>query len=166
MATERGRFDMSNDECKPVAVSRRIAAPAGDIFALLADPGRHPTLDGSGMLRPGAANDVISGVGDVFVMKMFFPAMGDYEMLNRVVAFEPDRRLSWEPFSPQTDPASRNGSRWMFELAPDGPEATLVTETYDCSDSPDRVREAVDNGRAWIDGMTATLERLDHACTG
>jgi hypothetical protein len=161
---------MDNDERQTVSVSRRIEAPAGDIFALLADPGRHPTLDGSGMLRPGATNEVISGVGDVFIMKMFFPAMGDYEMLNRVVAFEPDRRISWEPSSPEADPAteagSRNGSRWMFELAPDGPAATLVTETYDCTDSPDHIREAVDNGRAWIDGMTATLERLDQACTG
>jgi uncharacterized protein YndB with AHSA1/START domain len=161
---------MGSDGYEPVSVSRRIAAPASDIFALLADPGRHPTLDGSGMLRPGAANEVISGVGDVFVMKMFFAAMGDYEMHNRVVAFEPDRRISWEPFSAEIDPATvpdnRNGSRWMFELAPDGPGATVVTETYDCSGSPDTVRQAVDDGRAWIDGMTATLERLDQACTG
>jgi uncharacterized protein YndB with AHSA1/START domain len=160
---------MDNDECIPVSVSRRIEAPAADIFTLLADPSRHPTLDGSGMLRPGAPTEVISGIGDVFVMKMFFPAMGDYEMHNRVVAFESDRRISWEPFSTEVDPAvpdNRNGSRWMFELAPDGPRATVVTETYDCSGSPEQVRQAVDNGRNWIDGMTATLERLDQACTG
>jgi hypothetical protein len=160
---------MNNDECIPVSVSRRIEAPAADIFTLLADPSRHPTLDGSGMLRPGAPAEVISGIGDVFVMKMFFPAMGDYEMHNRVVAFESDRRISWEPFSTEVDPAvpdNRNGSRWMFELAPDGPGATVVTETYDCSDSPEQVRQAVDNGRNWIDGMTATLERLDQASTG
>jgi hypothetical protein len=164
---------MGNDECPPVAVSRRIAAPAADIFSILTDPGRHPALDGSGMLRPGAPSTVISGIGDVFVMKMFLSTMGDYEMHNRVVAFEPDRCISWEPFSPQGDPAdaadaaeSRNGSRWMFELAPDGPEATVVTETYDCADAPDHIRQAVDNGQAWIDGMTSTLERLDQACTG
>jgi hypothetical protein len=161
---------MGNDECPPVAVSRRIAAPAADIFSILTDPGRHPALDGSGMLRPGAPSTVISGIGDVFVMKMFLSTMGDYEMHNRVVAFEPDRCISWEPFSPQDDPAdaaeSRNGSRWMFELAPDGPEATVVTETYDCADAPDHIRQAVDNGQAWIDGMTSTLERLDQACTG
>jgi uncharacterized protein YndB with AHSA1/START domain len=161
---------MGNDECTPVAVSRRIAAPAADIFTVLTDPAQHPALDGSGMLRPGAPNDVISGVGDVFAMKMFLPSMGDYEMHNRVVAFEPDRRISWEPFSPQAEAAdaaeSRNGSRWMFELAPDGPGATVVTETYDCSDAPDHIRQAVDSGRVWIDGMTSTLERLDQACTG
>lgn len=29
---------MADDECKPVAVSRRIDPPVGDIFRVLADP--------------------------------------------------------------------------------------------------------------------------------
>jgi uncharacterized protein YndB with AHSA1/START domain len=159
---------MGGDECKPVSTSRRINAPAGDIFKLLADPGRHPEFDGSGMLRPGAGNKVIAGVGDVFVMKMYFPAMGDYEMFNRVVAYEADRCIGWEPGMRNADPANadqtRNGSRWRFDLTPDGPGATVVTETYDCSDSPEQVRQSVDNGNAWIEGMTKTLERLDQLC--
>ena len=50
------------------------------------------------------------------------------------------------------------------DLTPDGPGATVVTETYDCTDSPVSVRKAVDNGRAWLAGMTETLERLDRLC--
>ena len=153
---------MGSDECKPVSVSRHISAPAGAIFNLLADPDRHPEFDGSGMLRPGASNSVINGVGDVFVTKMYFKAMGDYEMHNRVVVFEADRCIGWEPGNPEL---SRNGSRWTFDLVPDGPDATVVTETYDCTDSPESVREAVDNGNAWLAGMTKTLERLDQLCT-
>ena len=53
---------------------------------------------------------------------------------------------------------------WRFDLTSDGPNATLVTETYDCTDSPESVREAVDNGNAWLAGMTKTLERLDRLC--
>jgi hypothetical protein len=156
---------MENAQCSPVTASRRVNAPAGDIFELLADPGRHPEFDGSGMLRPGASNDVIGGVGDVFVMKMYFPAMGDYEMYNRVVAYQADRCIAWEPGPPDPEDAERrNGSRWRFDLVPDGLDATVVTETYDCSDSPERVRQAVDNGNAWIEGMTKTLERLDQLC--
>jgi uncharacterized protein YndB with AHSA1/START domain len=68
---------MRSDERKPVSVSRRIKAPAADIFTLLTDPDRHHEFDGSGMLRPGASNRVIVGVGDVFVTKMYFLAMGD-----------------------------------------------------------------------------------------
>ena len=152
---------MGNDESKPVSVSRRIAAPAADIFKLLANPDRHPEFDGSGMLRRGAENKVITGVGDVFVTKMYFTAMGDYEMHNRVVVFDADRSIAWEPGNPEHP---RNGSRWRFDLTPESSGATVVTETYDCTESPDTVREAVDNGNAWLAGMTKTLERLDQVC--
>jgi hypothetical protein len=159
---------MGNSEYKPVSVSRRIDAPSSDIFKVLADPRRHSEFDGSGMLRPGGSTEVVAGVGDVFVMKMFFPAMGDYEMHNRVVVYEADRCIGWEPAMHHEDPAAaeqaRNGSRWRFDLAADGPSATVVTETYDCSNSPEQVRQAVDNGNSWIEGMTKTLERLDQLC--
>ncbi len=152
---------MANDECKPVSASRRIEAPASVIFKVLANPDRHPEFDGSEMLRPGASNEVIVGVGDVFVTKMYFTAMGEYEMHNRIVAFETNRCIAWEPGNPDL---ARNGSRWRFDLTPDGPNATLVTETYDCTDSPKSVREAVNNGNVWLPGMTKTLERLDQLC--
>jgi hypothetical protein len=41
---------MTADEYQPVRVSRRIEAPAADIFRVLADPRRHLEIDGSGML--------------------------------------------------------------------------------------------------------------------
>ena len=85
----------SADDCEPVTVSRRIEAPAESIFRILADPSRHPDLDGSGMLRSVVTNRVISAVGDVFVMKMYFERLGDYEMNNRVgrVRAEPAHRV-------------------------------------------------------------------------
>jgi uncharacterized protein YndB with AHSA1/START domain len=160
---------LERDDRTSVSVSRRIDAPAADIFKVLADPARHPEFDGSGMLRPGASNAAISGVGDVFVMKMFFPARGDYEMQNRVAVYQADRCIGWEPSLRNVDAAeadqSGNGSRWTFELTADGPGATVVTETYDCSASPEYVRQAVDNGKAWLAGMAKTLERLDDLCT-
>ena len=54
---------MTDDEYRPVAVSRRIYAPAHDIFQVLADPVRHPDFDGSQMLRGAGSAAVISGVG-------------------------------------------------------------------------------------------------------
>ena len=106
---------MGHDGCIPVSVSRRIDAPAADIFRVLSDPHRHPEFDGSGMLQPGAINEVIDGVGDVFVMKMYFPAVGDYEMHNRVVVYEADRCIGWEP---QNAELARNGSRWRLTSLP------------------------------------------------
>ena len=47
---------MTDDEYQPVAVSRRICAPAHDIFQILANPARHPEFDGSESLRMSLAN--------------------------------------------------------------------------------------------------------------
>jgi len=166
----QGGTPMADDECMPVAVSRRIGAPARDIFQILADPGRHSDFDGSGMLRGAASQTVVSGVGDVFVMKMHYPALGDYEMNNHIVEYELNRRIGWEPEAGRghpdlsEDPAeNRWGQRWSFELTPDGPHATIVTEIYDCSRAPEEERAGMDNGKCWIESMTETLERLDGA---
>jgi hypothetical protein len=164
--------DVSADGYVPVAVSRRIQAPAHDIFQVLASPARHLELDGSQMLRGAVTTGMISGVGDVFVMKMYYSEHGDYEMNNHIVEFEPDRRIGWEPEAGRGHPDlvdnpdhARWGHRWSFQLTPDGPHATIVTETYDCSRAPADERAGMDNGRVWIDSMARTLERLDALCT-
>ena len=160
-------------EYQPVMVSRRIGARASEIFRVLADPGRHGELDGSGMLRGVVSGTAISAVGDVFVMKMYFPELGDYQMINHVVEYEPGRRIGWEPEAgpghpnaePDAERPARWGQRWSFELAPDGPDATIVTEIFDCSRVPEDQRPDIDNGNIWVESMHRTLERLDRLCT-
>jgi hypothetical protein len=49
---------------------------------------------------------------------------------------------------------------------PDGPDATIVAETYDCTQAPEWLRRAVKNGQRWLTSMTVTLERLDQQCSG
>jgi hypothetical protein len=149
-----------------VVVSRRIGAPAGDIFRTLADPGRHVDLDGSGMLRGCVRGSPLSCVGDVFVMRMYNERHGDYEMDNHVVAYERDRRIGWEPRPGRGHPdAAASGAawrhRWIFDLLPDGAGATVVTETFDGSRMPEDKRAEVADGRAWWQAnMASTLERL------
>ena len=162
---------MTDDEYRPVAVSRRICAPAHDIFQVLVNPVRHLELDGSGSLRGAVSTAMISGVGDVFVMKMYFSHLGDYEMNNHVVEYEQDRRIGWEPEAGRGHPAAsdssepaRWGHRWSYQLTPDGPDATVVTEIYDCSRAPEEERAGMDNGNVWIESMARTLERLDVVC--
>lgn len=161
------------DDSTPIEVSRRIEAPPDRIFEILADPARHTELDGSEMLRGAQSVDVITGVGDVFAMKMHHEHIGDYVMVNYVVEFEPQRRIGWEP-APGDDTASEDGKypigvpaghRWSFALVPDGDSATIVTEIFDCTSSPEELREAIHNGEAWIESMAATLARLDSLCT-
>lgn len=163
---------MTDDEYQPVAASRRICAPAHDIFQVLADPVRHQEFDGSQMLRGAVSTAAISCVGDVFVMKMYFSELGHYEMNNHVVEFEPDRLIAWEPEAGRGHPGaatdspdpSRWGHRWSYRLTPDGPDAAIVTEIYDCSRAPQDERLGMDNGRVWADSMARTLERLDALC--
>jgi uncharacterized protein YndB with AHSA1/START domain len=163
---------MTDDEFKPVAVSRRISAPAHTIFEILASPARHPDFDGSGMLRQAVTTSTVSGAGDVFVMKMYYSELGDYEMNNHVVEYEPDRRIGWEPEAGRGHPragmsgpgGARSGHRWSYQLIPDGPDATIVTEIYDCSRAPEDRRRWMDNGNIWVQCMTRTLERLDRLC--
>lgn len=49
-----------------VSVSRRIEAQLERVFAVLADPARHPRSDGSEMVRDGRGNQPVGAVGDVF----------------------------------------------------------------------------------------------------
>jgi uncharacterized protein YndB with AHSA1/START domain len=105
------------DDSTSVQVSRRIEAPAARIFDILADPQRHTDLDGSShftgegkMLQGAVSNDTITGVGDIFVMKMNFEGVGDYVMQNHVVEYERNRRIGWEPA-----PRRRSGvGRWQI----------------------------------------------------
>ena len=60
---------MTGSEHEPVAVSRRIAAPAAETLLIVADPRRHTDLDGSGMLRGAVSDRVVCAVGDVFVCR-------------------------------------------------------------------------------------------------
>jgi hypothetical protein len=164
---------VTDDEYQPVAVSRRICAPAHHIFQVLANPVQHPEFDGSDMLQEAVSRTAVSGAGDVFVMKMYYSEIGEYEMNNHVVEYEQDRRIGWEPQAGRGHPdaapggsdAARWGHRWSYQLTPDGPDATVVTETYDCSAAPKHERLEMDNGAIWAEAMAKSLERLDALCT-
>jgi mannose-6-phosphate isomerase-like protein (cupin superfamily) len=148
----------------PVSVTRTIQAPAESLFAVLAEPRRHLELDGSGMLRGTDFQGRVTGVGDVFVMRMHYDPLGDYEMNNHVVAFEDGRRIAWQPESGAGHPDAgtdhaRWGHTWSFELTPDGPSSTLVRQTWDCSSAAQE-----EDGEPWRDSMSRTLARLDELC--
>jgi hypothetical protein len=165
---------MTSSTCPPVSVAREIEAPAEQLFGVLARSANHPLIDGSGMLREATADVVLSRVGDVFTIRMHNDEMGDYEMSNHVVEFELNRRITWEPVmtaatraEDQAEIGDKGHQRWGYQLTPVGAGTTLVTETYDCSSSPEWLRRAVRGGDRWIPSMTATLEKLAaHAAAG
>jgi hypothetical protein len=151
----------SADHLEPVSVTRTVHAPAHEIFELLVTPQRHPDIDGSAMLRGSDASGRLSAVGDEFLMRMYYEQFGDYVMRNVVVEFEPDRRIAWEPERHDVKDDEHWHHRWGFELTPTGPDATDVTEFYDCSRSPAHARAIIKDGTVWRAAMTSTLERLE-----
>lgn len=155
-----------------VSVAREIPAPAEVVFALLADPTKHPEIDGSGMLRSAMSSGAISGIGDTFTMQMHNDEMGDYEMINYVVAYEAGRCIGWEPVllhagraEDKQDEGVRSGHRWSFNLAPIDAGTTVVTESYDCSSAPAWLQKAVKGGTRWQASMEVSLENIHRLCS-
>ena len=97
---------MAKNRC--VSRNRVIRASAATVFDVLADPSKHPAIDGSGSVkatRPGAVARLAMGSKFGMDMKVGVP----YRMTNTVVEFEADRRIGWKHVG---------GHVWRYLLAP------------------------------------------------
>lgn len=101
-----------------------IAAEAPAIFAILANPHRHPEIDGSGTLNADIEGPERLKLGDAFTVQITQKGRINYETVNTVIEFEEDRRIAWKHKGPQI---------WRYELEPAGKGTTRVTETFDYS---------------------------------
>ena len=107
-----------------VSASREIAAGAGRIFELIADPAAQPRWDGNDNLASAPAGQRVRQTGDVFAMTL---TRGEVRE-NHVVEFEEGRRIAWTPAEPGKVPP---GHLWRWELEPVDASRTRVTHTYD-----------------------------------
>jgi hypothetical protein len=138
----------------PRKVTRRVSvhAPSADIFALVADPHRHPELDGSGTVRdiPVTGPERLSQGAKFSVgMKQYGVP---YKITSTVTAFKGDRLIEWRhPL----------GHTWRWELDETESGTTQITETFDYSTSKtpkllELFGQPAKNGI----GITKTLEAL------
>jgi uncharacterized protein YndB with AHSA1/START domain len=135
-----------------VSASREIAAGAGRIFELIADPAQQPRWDGNDNLAMAPAGQRVRRAGDVFTMTL----TGGSVRENHVVEFEEGRRLAWMPAEVGRRPP---GHLWRWELEPIGTARTLVTHTYDWTGLTDNKR--LPRARATTqDKLRASLGRL------
>ncbi|ORB26658.1 SRPBCC family protein [Mycolicibacterium parafortuitum] len=117
-----------------IEVSRIVAAPAADIFAVLCDPQGHVAIDATGMLQD-ADGDPVRGAGDSFVVHMDrealndFPELGRYDVTVRITDYEQDRLIAWTILG-QLRPQIGHVYGYRLEPADTG---TLVTSFYDWS---------------------------------
>lgn len=122
-----------DDESRVVRASREIAASAGRIFELIADPSQQPRWDGNENLATAAAGQRVRSAGTVFVMTLTTGGIRE----NHVVEFAEGRRIAWQPAEPGNNPP---GHLWRWELEPLDDARTLVTHTYDWSELTDEKR--------------------------
>ncbi len=114
-----------------VSVERVIAAPADRIFELLADPGRHHDIDGSGSVRDAKSDAGRLQMGSKFGMRMHL-AIG-YSTTNTVVEFDDGKRIAWKTGPEGIQGRFFGGRIWRYELDPAADGGTLVRESWDIS---------------------------------
>lgn len=152
--TEAGDADGS----RIVSATREIAAGAGHVFELIADPAQQPRWDGNDNLAAAVDGQRVRTVGDMFEMTLVNGAVRE----NHVVEFEEGRRIAWRPAEPGGEPP---GHLWAWTLEPIDSSRTRVTHTYDWTQltDPRRVVRArattADRLRASLDRLAAVAER-------
>jgi uncharacterized protein YndB with AHSA1/START domain len=140
-----------------VSASGEIAAGAGRIFELIADPAQQPRWDGNDNLGMAPAGQRVRRAGDVFTMTLTRGAIRE----NHVVEFEEGRRLAWMPAEVGRKPP---GHLWRWELEPIDSSRTRVTHTYDWTQLNDKKRlkrarsTTADKLRASLDRLAALAE--------
>src|SRR5580765_8493353 len=89
-------------------ITETVDAPPIKVFALLADPSRHVEIDGSGTVRGHVSGPCpVTGIGDEFVMEMHQDITGSYRTRNRIVDYEPNKRIIWATTLEPPDALSR-----------------------------------------------------------
>ncbi|KMO78245.1 SRPBCC family protein [Mycolicibacterium chlorophenolicum] len=144
-----------------IEVSRTIAAPAPDVFAVLCDPQGHVAIDATGMLQD-ADGDPVRGVGDSFVVHMDREALNDfplgrYDVTVQISEFEQDRLIAWTILG-QIRP--QIGHVYGYRLEP-AEEGTVVTSFYDWSGIDQHWRDAKIFPVVSEGALRATLGVLD-----
>ncbi|MBV9845778.1 MAG: SRPBCC family protein [Kutzneria sp.] len=143
---------------RTVSASREIAAGAGRIFELIADPTQQPRWDGNDNLAQAAVGQRVRAVNEVFTVALTQGSVRE----NHVVEFDEQRRIAWRPAEPGQEPP---GHLWRWELEPIDASRTRVTHTYDWTQLTDEKRfpraraTTADKLRASLDRLAAIAER-------
>ena len=152
------------------AASTTIAAAPAVVFAALADPSTHASIDGTGWVRGPLGNERITAAGQVFRMGMHHENHPDedYEIANLVTVFDEPTAIGWKPGteSPETGALSFGGWTWRYDLAAAGPSGTTVTLTYDWSAVPAFIREYISFPPFAPDHLENSLRNLSGLATG
>lgn len=105
---------------RSVSRSVTVSASPAEVFELLADPRRHPEIDGSGTVKGRVRGPARLSHGARFGMRMHY--LVPYVITNQVVEFDEGRLIAWRHLGHHV---------WRYELEPAPGGGTVVTETFD-----------------------------------
>ena len=136
-----------------------VQAPAAELFEIVADPRRHPELDGSGTVINTVSGPERLAQGERFSVNMKQYGL-PYRITSHVTEFDEGHVVEWQ------HPA---GHRWRWEFVPQPGGTTLVTETFDYSGINAMQAKALDlfgQTRKNVAGIEATLRQLQQRYDG
>lgn len=146
---------------RQVSRSAEVAAPAAELFAMVADPKRHYEFDGSGTVRSNIKAPAEMCLGARFSTKMRMFGV-PYRITSVVTALKPNELVEWRhPF----------GHHWRWEFEELSPTLTRVTETFDYRDTgaiKDRTGyyERIGFAKSNATGIEASLTRMQDRYAG
>ncbi len=147
---------MNHLSTQRIAARRTLPFPASSIFEIVASPPGQVLIDGSGMLTRAHNPGRLAGVGDVFVMAMYYPPYGPYEIRNEVTVLEPNVAVEWCAFSL----GDGHGVHFGYELSP-ADLGMEVTSYCDWSAVPILLRSRWSLPFITTDQLALTLENLE-----
>lgn len=105
-----------------VSATATVDAPPDVVFEFLRRPANHPLISGDSSVKGTTTGPEVLALNDRFGMSMKIGV--PYRITNKVVEFEPDRRIAW---------CHLFGHRWRWQVEPAGEGKSRVTETFDLS---------------------------------
>lgn len=105
-----------------VSATAVVDAAPDEVFEFLRRPANHSVISGDHTVKGSTTGPEALSLGDRFGMDMKLGV--PYRVTNKVVEFEPGRRIAWCHFG---------GHRWRWSVEPAGDGRARVTETFDLS---------------------------------
>ena len=150
-------------DVEAISVTTTVRAPVDVVFAVLADPARHASIDGTGWVCEPVDGDRLTRSGQVFRMAMYHSDHPDgrYETANQVLELEPFRTISWATGTEEAQGhLSFGGWTWRYDLVAAADGGTRVRLTYDWSGATPQAREVLDFPPFGVDHLEDSLRHL------
>src|SRR5690349_7524236 len=104
-----------------ISATRTVAVPVAELFAVLADPTTHASIDGTGWVQEPVDRAPLTELGQIFRMGMYHaghPPDRHYQTVNKVQVFDPPCAIGWLTGGENADGELEFGGWiWRYGLA-------------------------------------------------